>query len=112
VSKPIAYLSNIGGNPMENLWAIILACGIPSTITGLIVGWFVKKQNDRDRAREELNILIVQGVNASIGLGEAVAIAQKNGKCNGETEKATKYAIDVKHKIRDFLTKRSVESVY
>lgn len=97
---------------MKELWAIVLACGIPSTITGLVVGWFVKRQYDRDKAREKMNILLIQGVNASISLGEANAIALKNHKTNGETDKALTYAVDVKHKIRDFLTERSVESVY
>lgn len=96
---------------MTELWTIILAAGIPSTVTGVIVTWFVKKQNDRDAAREKMNILLIQGVNASISLGEAVAIAQKRGQPNGETEKALTYAVEVKHKIRDFLTERSVESV-
>ncbi len=96
---------------MNEIWSIILAAGIPSTITGAIVAWFVKRQNDRDKAREKMNILLIQGVNASISLGEAVAIAQKRGVPNGETEKALAYAVDVKHKIRDFLTERSVESV-
>jgi hypothetical protein len=96
---------------MKELWSIILAAGIPSTITSLIIGWFIKHQNDRDKARERMNILLIQGVNASISLGEAVATAQKKGQSNGETEKALAYAVEVKHKIRDFLTERSVESV-
>lgn len=96
---------------MENAWTIVLAAGIPSTITGLIVAWFVKKIDKRDAAREKMNVLLIQGVNASISLGEANAIALKNGKTNGETEKALNYAVGVKHKFRDYLTERCVESV-
>ena len=97
---------------MSELLAIVLACGIPSTITGLIVGWFVKHQNDKDKAREEINILLIQGVGASISLGEAVAIAQKNGKSNGDTEAALKYAKATKHDITNFLTKQGVKYIY
>lgn len=98
------------------IWTIALACGIPSTVVGGFITYrinkFIKRQESRDKAREEINILIIQGVDASIGLGEATAIALKNGKCNGETEKAMGYAGNIKHKIRDFLTKRSIESIY
>lgn len=98
------------------MWNIILACGIPSTIVGGFITYrinkFTKRQENRDKAREEINILIIQGVDAAIGLSEAVAIAQKNGKCNGETETAMKYAVSIKHSIRNFLTKRSIESIY
>lgn len=97
---------------MSDLWTIVLAAGIPSTITGLVIGWFVKRQNDRDKAREEINILLIQGVGASISLGEAVAIAQKNGKTNGETEKALSYAKDSKHNLSNFLTKQGVKHIY
>jgi hypothetical protein len=100
-----------GKHEMKEIWAVVLAAGIPSTLVSLLVGWFIKKQNDRDKAREKMNILLIQGVNASISFGEAVAVAQKNGKPNGETEKALDYAVGIKHRIRDFLTERSVESV-
>lgn len=98
------------------MWDIVLACGIPSTIVGGFISYrinkFVKRQESRDKAREDINILMIQGVDAAIGLSEAVATAQKNGRCNGETESAMAYAVGIKHKIRDFLTKRSIESIY
>lgn len=100
---------------MEQIWAFLLACGIPSSLAGAYIAYkinkFLQKQEKRDRAKEELNILMVQGVNASICLGEAVASAQKNGKTNGETEKALNYAVEAKRKIRDFLTQKGIESV-
>lgn len=97
---------------MSELWTIALACGIPSTITGIVVGWFVKRQNDRDKSREEINILLIQGVGASISLGEATAIALRDGKTNGETKEALKYAMDSKHSITNFLTRKGVEHIY
>ena len=97
---------------MNVLISIALGAGIPSTITGLLVAWLVKRQNDRDKAREDINVLLIQGVGASISLGEAVAIAQKNGTSNGETDKALKYAKDTKHDITNFLTKQGVKYIY
>ena len=97
---------------MNELWSIILAAGIPSTITGLIVGWFVKHQNDKDKAREEINVLLIQGIGASISLGEAAAIALRDGKTNGETKAALCYAKDAKHDITNFLTKQGVKYIY
>lgn len=97
---------------MNELWTIILAAGIPSTISSLVIGWFVKKQNDRDKAREQINILLVQGVGASVSLGEAVAIALRDGKTNGETKEALKYAMDAKHNITNFLTAQGVKHIY
>ena len=96
---------------MSTLWAIILAAGIPSTITGLIVTWFVKRQDEKDKAREEINMLLIQGVGASISLGEANAIALKNGKTNGETEKALSYAKEAKHCMTNYLTRKGVQSI-
>ena len=97
---------------MVELWSIILAAGIPSTITGLIVGWFVKHQNDKDKAREEINVLLIQGIGASISLGEAASIALRDGKTNGETKAALRYAKDAKHDITNFLTKQGVKHIY
>ncbi len=97
---------------MSEVWTIALACGIPSTVTGLLVGWFVKRQNDRDKAREEINVLLIQGVGASISLGEATAIALRDGKTNGETKDALKYAMDAKHNITNFLNRKAVEHIY
>lgn len=97
---------------MNEIWTIVLAAGIPSTISSLVIGWFVKRQSDRDKAREQINILLVQGVGASISLGEAVAIALRDGKTNGETKEALKYAMDAKHNITNFLTAQGVKHIY
>ena len=61
---------------MIELWklivAFVMAAGIPSTIVGIVISRFVQKQDKREKAKEEMSILIIHGVNASIGLGEAV----------------------------------------
>ncbi len=96
---------------MNIIWAILLAAGIPSSITGLVIGWFMKRQSDRDKARAEINILLIQGVGASISLGEANAIALRDGKTNGETKEALDYAMKAKHNITNFMTKQGVKNI-
>lgn len=94
---------------------ILLAAGIPSAITGatisIILSRYFKKQEEKEKAREEINVLLIQGVGAAISLSEAVTIAYKNGKCNGETEKALTYAKESKHNITNFLTRKGVQSI-
>ncbi len=96
---------------MDIVWAVILAAGAPSAVTSLIIGWFVKRQNEKEKAREEINFLLIQGIGASISLGEAVAIALKNGKSNGETEKALNYAKEAKNNIVNFTARQSVKNI-
>ncbi len=97
---------------MNLILGILLAAGIPSTISGIIIGWFVKRQNDKDKAREKINVLLIQGVKAAIALGEASALALKRGKTNGETEAALEYAVNVKHDISNFLTEQGIKNIY
>ena len=48
-------------------------------------------------------MLVIKAINASLALGEATAIALKNGKTNGETTAALEYSKDVKHDLKNFL---------
>ena len=116
----------------QALWAFILALGIPSAITGFLVWNFErkiakreakrekeqeerhKKEAERDKAREELQILTIQGVSAAIALGEATAKAVQripDAHCNGDMHDALNYAINIKHKQKDFLTRMGIASV-
>lgn len=77
--------------------AIIVAMGVPTSVTALGL-WFLqknitkteKKREAHEKKKERCEVLLIQ-------LGEACAIALKNGKTNGETERALKYAQQVKH---------------
>lgn len=116
----------------QALWAFILALGIPSAITGFLVWNFErkiakreakrekeqeerhKKEAEREKAREELQILTIQGVSAAIALGEATAKAVQripDAHCNGDMHDALNYAIKIKHKQKDFLTRMGIASV-
>ena len=116
----------------QALWAFILALGIPSALTGFLVWNFErtiakreakrekeqeerhKKEAEREKAREELQILTIQGVSAAIALGEATAKAVQripDAHCNGDMHDALNYAIKIKHKQKDFLTRMGIASV-
>ena len=69
----------------------VAAMGVPSAIMGLIV-WALKKRIDarekdqdaKNKAQQELMVLLVQSTRASIALGEATAHA-----CSGAIPMAT-----------------------
>lgn len=117
----------------QALWAFILALGIPSALTGFLVWNFErkiakreakrekeqeerhKKEAESEKVREELQILTIQGVSAAIALGEATAKAVQripDAHCNGDMHDALNYAIKIKHKQKDFLTRMGIASVF
>ena len=97
---------------------IIALFGIPSAVTGICF-WYLKKYIDHKEARQEEarnaqrknEILIIQSTQAAIGLSEAVAIAMKHGKTNGETEKAVDYAQSVVAEQHRFLTEEGILNI-
>ena len=98
---------------------LLLAMSIPSGITGFYFWLLQRKMDKREKAREEKEkvreqqeFLLVKSIGAAIALGEASAIALKNGHTNGETEAALEYARKVKHEQKDFLTRQGIESIY
>ena len=104
---------------MSDLSTLLVVLGVPTAITGFFF-WLLKRHIDekekereeREQARKQNELLLVQGVFASIGLGEATALALKNGHTNGETEAALEYARTIKHKQKDFLTEQGIKNIY
>lgn len=74
--------------------SILGVLGVGGIVSGLLLNKLNKmdvKQETRERVRMEENVLVIQGLQAVGHLAEAAAIAQKNGKQNGETETALGY---------------------
>lgn len=102
-----------------DLTAIAIAMSIPSAITGFCF-WCLEKRIDRrnkeldekEAAREENEIFMVKSIGAAIALGEAAALALKNGHTNGETEAALEYARNVKHEQKEFLQRQAIDHLY
>ena len=97
---------------------ILIAMSIPSGVTGLCF-WLLQKGITRSEDRRELRearkekceVLMIQAIGASITLGEACAIALRDGRTNGETRDALAYAQKVKKEQRDFLTQIAAENI-
>ena len=110
---------NIGLGQM--VLAFVAAMGIPSAIMGLII-WRLERRIDKrekeqaaqEQGQKDLFVLIVQGTNAAIALGEATARAVQripDAHCNGDMHDALDYAADIKRKQKDFLTRQGVSSL-
>ena len=112
--------------------ALLVAMGVPTAITGFCF-WLLERriekrdkkkqkeeaalleeQGKRDRAREELEVLLVQGINAYIALGEATAKAVQripDAHCNGDMKKALEYATSIKHDQKNFLAQQGIHAL-
>ena len=97
---------------------LLITIGLPSTLIAFCFRRIEKKlekkekeQEEKEECKQELNVLVVKGLTASMALGEASAIALKNGKTNGETTSALEYSQSVKHEIKDFLFKQGVKEI-
>lgn len=100
------------------LESVALLMGIPSAVTGLCF-WMLQRsiakreqlREEKELAREQNQILMIQSIGASLALGEATAHAIQTGKCNGEMTSALKYAQETKHAHKEFMTAQSVKSL-
>lgn len=104
---------------MNDVSSLLILLGVPTAVTGFFF-WLLKRHIDNkekereehEKIRKQNELFLVQGVFASIGLGEATALALKNGHTNGETEAALNYARDIKHQQKDFLTEQGINNIY
>lgn len=94
--------------------AIVAAASIPSALTGFMFRRFEKRMEEKEKAREEHEYIILKSVNASIALGEATAEAVAripDAHCNGDMHAALEYARAVKHEQKDFLNRQAVHAI-
>ena len=115
-----------------NIVELVALMGIPSATTGfcfwLLERRILHREQERDRqneerrkkaevkekAREELELMIVQSTRAAIALSEATARAVQripDAHCNGEMRAALDYAAQVKHAQKDFLARQGIQSI-
>ncbi len=95
-----------------NLLELICLLGIPSLLTSILFRRWDKRQENREAAQKNKDILVIKAVNASIALGEAAAVAIRDHKSNGETIAALEYSKDVKHDLKNFLVEQGVENLH
>lgn len=111
---------------------LLIAAGIPSAITGFAI-WLLKRQlthrdevdrierqnrqrdiDERSETQEQLQLAIIQSVNAALALSEATARAVQripDAHCNGDMHAALEYAEEMKHKQRDLLAEQGVRHI-
>lgn len=101
---------------------MIVAAGIPSAITGLLVWWIKKKidkqdeeRQERERNQERLMILIMQTGRATSVLSEATARAVQripDAHCNGDMKKALDDAKRIQTEEKDFLINKGIKHIF
>lgn len=116
-----------------DIWSVVVALGIPTATTGFFI-WMLKRYIDkrdkqreaemvereqraeeRERNREQLDLVLLQSTSAAIALGEATAKAVQripDAHCNGDMHAALDYAAKVKNKQKDFLTSIGVHALH
>lgn len=104
---------------MSDIWAILVAAGIPSLVFGAMLQRYTRKvekseqqRRAQEKAREEFEKFQLDSLTAVMKLSEANAIALQNGKCNGETHAALDYMKTVKREQRSFLTKQGLAHIF
>ena len=99
------------------IYWILSALGMGGLISGLLlrrIDHMERKQDERENLREaariEENMLIMRGIQSTGDLAEAVAIALKNNRTNGETERALQQHKCYKNKLNDYLLGQNAKS--
>jgi hypothetical protein len=107
---------------MDLIMEILSSWGIPTALTGLFF-WKLKRdltkkdqaREERERNREELDLVILKSTTAALSLGEATAKAVQRipeAHCNGDMHSALAYVAQVKFEQKDFLTKLGIHALH
>ena len=99
---------------MDVIVGVLAAASIPSVIFAAYVRRMERKLEEKDKAREDHEVLILKSINASIALGEATAEAVAripDANCDGDMHAALEYARAVKHEQKDFLSRQAVRAL-
>ena len=105
-----------------DIWEILLAMGIPSAITGLLI-WLLKRHIDkRDKRLEEhtrniekLVLMIMQDGRANNVLAIATAKAVQripDAHCNGDMTRALEEAARIQKEEKEFLINLGVKHIF
>ena len=111
----------------------LLAMGIPTAVTGLLVWWikrYIEKKDkqaeerekrrqaladERDRNYEKIMLMIMQTSRASYVLAEATAKAVQripDAHCNGDMSSALEKAQKMQKEEQDFLISQGVKHIF
>jgi len=100
----------------------LIAMGIPSAITGLLVWWLKKDMDKRETHRsekeantEKLMLMIMQTSRATNVLAEATARAVQripDAHCNGDMTSALEKAAKIQQEEQQFLFDQGVKHIF
>lgn len=100
----------------------LLAMGIPSAITGLLVWWLKryidkrdKKAEEREKNTERLMLMIMQTSRATNVLAEATAKAVQripDAHCNGDMTAALEKAAEIQKEEQAFLIDQGIQHIF
>lgn len=98
---------------------IILAAGIPSALFGLILWFFKRSVNERDKRQEEqqknlesLVLMMLQSTRANTILCKATAEAVRDGHCNGNMTHAIEVVDKAAAAEKEFLLDKSIKYIF
>ena len=100
----------------------LLAMGIPTAITGLLVWWLKrhidrveKKREEREHNSEQLMYLLIQTNRATNVLAEATAKAVQripDAHCNGDMTAALERADKIRAKEKEFILNQGIKHIF
>lgn len=98
---------------------ILLAAGIPSALFGLLLWFFKRNINERDRRQEEreknlesLVLMMLQSTRANTILCKATAEAVRDGHCNGNMTHAIEVVDKAAQAEKEFLLDKSIKYIF
>lgn len=104
------------------MYEFILAMGIPSAITGILVWWLKryidkkeKEREEREKKTEKFMLMIMHTSRATNVLAEATARAVQRipeAKCNGDMTAALEQAAKIQKEEKNWLFEQGVENIF
>ena len=102
-----------------SFWQILIACGVPSGLFGILTAYIIRKQVKYEKARadqqhnlETLNFMMLQSTRANTVLCIATAEAVRAGHCNGKMAAALKMAEEVAEEEKKFLLEKGIKYIF
>ena len=104
---------------MIEIWPIFLACGIPSSLFGLVI-WYFKRhieENEKKNAARQANLeslvlMMMKSTRANTVLCKAIGEAVRDGHCNGNMSGAMEVVDKVQKEEKDFMLNLGIKHIF
>lgn len=97
---------------MTTAVAFMVQAGIISVVLGFFLNRLDRKTCEREQTRIAESVICMSMLQALGHLSEAIAIAQRDGKTNGEMKTAMEYYCDARDKLNDYIVQKSAERIH